>query len=415
MRSTQRDRIAQARRAFPTLDEMTYLNVATHGLTPQPVLDRYLEMISLTAQYGHLRYRDEDVPAYERARAAVAGILDVPATWLAFGRNATDGLNYVLGSLAWEPGDEVIISDQEHPALTLLWEYGARRELFTGTTFTVDRDPATTLRNLEGRITARTRLIACSHVSSQTGIRLPGPAICALAGRLNAAGRARPILTLIDGTQELGQWRVSVPAIGCDFYVSNGHKWLGGPPGSGILVVREQAWGLLSPPYMAGGIGRAEDQDPIADMLAPAAAAPPPAAAQRSGRDVPCLFESGTQNLAVVAVLNDAVAWLDSLGWGWIEQREQTLAARLRAQLHDLPGVRVLTPDAWEHSSAITAFSMAGIDARHVHKTLWEQRIITRYVPERNGIRISTPYFTSEEELDRLITALERVRGESGR
>jgi selenocysteine lyase/cysteine desulfurase len=55
------------------------------------------------------------------------------------------------------------------------------------------------------------------------------------------------------------------------------------------------------------------------------------------------------------------------------------------------------------------------MDALHVHRTLWEQRIITRYVPERNGIRISTPYFTSEEELDRLIAALERLRGESGR
>jgi selenocysteine lyase/cysteine desulfurase len=58
---------------------------------------------------------------------------------------------------------------------------------------------------------------------------------------------------------------------------------------------------------------------------------------------------------------------------------------------------------------------MEGTDALYIHKTLWEQRIITRYVPERNGIRISTPYFTSEEELDRLIAALERLRGESGR
>jgi selenocysteine lyase/cysteine desulfurase len=406
MLSSERDRIAAVRRAFPTLDEMTYLNVATHGLTPRPVLDRYLELISLTAQYGHLRYAAEDVPAYERARAAVAGILDVPATWLAFGRNATDGINDVLGSLKWQPGDEVIISDQEHPALTLPWEYGARRGLFTGKTFTVDPDPAITLRHLEGQITPRTRLIACSHVSSQTGIRLPGPAICALARRLNRVpasrvGRARPILTLIDGTQELGQWRVSVPAIGCDFYVSNGHKWLGGPPGSGILVVREQALGLLTPPYMAGGIGRAEDQDPIADMLA--------------HRDAPCLFECGTHNLAVVAVLADAVAWLDRLGWAWIEQRERTLAARLRAQLRELPGVRVLTPDPWEHASAITSFSLQGTDALYIHKTLWEQRIVTRYVPERNGIRISTPYFTSEEELDRLIAALERLRGERGR
>jgi selenocysteine lyase/cysteine desulfurase len=411
MRSIERDRIAQARRAFPTLDEMTYLNVATHGLTPQPVLDRYLELISLTAHYGHLRYVAEDVPAYQRARTAVAGILDVPATWLAFGRNATDGINYVLGSLQWQPGDEVIISDQEHPALTLPWEYGARRGLFTGRTFTVDPDPANTLRHLEGQITPRTRLIACSHVSSQTGIRLPGPAICALARQLNESGRERPIVTLIDGTQELGQWRVSVPAIGCDFYVSNGHKWLGGPKGSGILVVREQSLGLLTPPYMAGGIDGAEDQNPVEHMLA--------------RRDVSCLFESGTQNLAVVAVLADAVAWLDGSeealtsacggGWEWIEQRERTLAARLRAQLRELAGVRVLTPDAWEHSSAITAFSMAGIDTRHIHKTLWEQRIITRFVPERNAIRISTPYFTSEEELDRLIAALERLRGERGR
>src|SRR5690348_8628627 len=118
---TERNDIAEVRRAFPGLTDMTYLNVATHGLTPQPVLDRYLEMISLTAHYGHQRYDAEDVPEYQQARAAVAGILDVPPSWVAFGRNATDGINYVFGSLAWQPGDEVIISDQEHPALYLPW------------------------------------------------------------------------------------------------------------------------------------------------------------------------------------------------------------------------------------------------------------------------------------------------------
>ncbi len=390
MLTTEANRIAEVRSAFPGLDEMTYLNVATYGLTPQPVLDRYLEMIALTAQFGHLRYQDEDVPAYRRARTAVAGILDVPDTWLAFGRNATDGINYVLGSLAWQPGDEVIISDQEHPAVTFPWDYGVRRGVFAGKTFSVDPDPALTLRHLEEQITPRTRLILCSHISSQTGIRLPAAAICTLAERLNAEGRARPLLTLIDGTQELGQWRVSVPAIGCDFYVSNGHKWLGGPKGSGILVVRPQARELLTPPYMAGGIDRVED--PVADVLA--------------HRDVPRLFECGTQNLAVVAVLSDAVAWLDGLGWDWIERRERDLATRLRAQLGALPGVRVLTPAAWEHSSAITTFSVDGVDAQPLQQTLWGRRIVTRYVPERNGIRISTPYFTSEQELDRLIAAL---------
>jgi selenocysteine lyase/cysteine desulfurase len=313
---------------------------------------------------------------------------------VAFSRNATDGINYVFGSLAWQPGDEVIISDQEHPALFLPCGYGERRGLFTTRTFAVDADPAVTLRNLERQITPHTRLITCSHVSSQTGIRLPGPAICALARRLNEAGRGRQILTLIDGTQELGQWPVSVPAIGCDFYVSNGHKWLGGPKGSGILVVREEAFPLLTPPYMAGGIE--DHDDPIGDML--------------SHCDAPHLFESGTQNLAVVSVLTDAIAWLDNLGWSWIEERERTLAAYLRAQLRTISGVTVLTPDAWEHSSAITSFSIEGLNALHIHTTLWDQRIIARHVPERNGIRIATPYFTTEEELDRLIAALRRLR-----
>jgi len=391
---TENSRIAEVRRAFPSLGEMTYLNTATHGLAPQPVLDRYLEIVSRTAHYGHMIYDNGDVPAYGRARVAVASILGVPPSWLAFSRNATDGINYVLGSLAWQPGDEVITSDQEHPAVTFPWGYGVRRGTFVGKIFAVDPDPAVTLRNLEAQVTERTRLIVCSHISSQTGIRLPGPAICALAQRLNDAGRARPILTLIDGTQEVGQWRVDVPAIGCDFYVSNGHKWLGGPKGSGILVVRPQSCQVLTPPYMAGGID--EIEDPIGDML--------------RHRDAPRMFESGTQNLAVVSVLTDAVAWMDTLGWPWIEERERALAGYLRAALRTIPGVRVLTPDAWERSSAITTFSREGFEALHIHATLWEQRIITRYVPELNAIRISTAYFTTEGELDWLIEALGQIR-----
>lgn len=125
--------------------------------------------------------------------------------------------------------------------------------------------------------------------------------------------------------------------------------------------------------------------------------------------DAPTMFETGTQNLAVVTVLADAIEWLDEVGWEWIEDRERALATQLRGLLRELPSVRVLTPDAWEHSSAITSFTMEGQDALALQKTLWEQGIITRWVPEHNGIRISTPYFTAEDELDRLIAALGRI------
>jgi L-cysteine/cystine lyase len=144
---------------------------------------------------------------------------------------------------------------------------------------------------------------------------------------------------------------------------------------------------------MAGGIDRVEP--PIEGMLA--------------HRDAPTLFESGTQNLAVVTILTDAVAWMDDLGWDWIEGRERSLAAYLRARLPTVPGVSVLTPGAWEQSSAITTFAKEGVDALEMQQIFWGRRIVTRYVGELNAIRISTPYFTSEEELDRLIAALGEI------
>ena len=152
---------------------------------------------------------------------------------------------------------------------------------------------------------------------------------------------------------------------------------------------------------MAGGIEE-PGGDAIEDML--------------SHRDARHMFESGTQNLAVVSVLADAVAWIDSLGWDWVEQRERALAGYLRVRLRTVPGTTVLTPDAWENSSAITSFSIEGVDAKQLQTGLWQRQIITRLVPEHNGIRISTPYFTSEEDLDTLIDALETyVKDESAR
>ena len=110
----------------------------------------------------------------------------------------------------------------------------------------------------------------------------------------------------------------------------------------------------------------------------------------------------------MISILADVVEWLDGLGWTWIEDRERELAGFLRAALRTVPGVTLLTPDRWDWSSAITSFSMEGTDALDLQKWLWEQRIVTRYVSERNGIRIATPYFTNEEDLDHLVDALRR-------
>ena len=112
--------------------------------------------------------------------------------------------------------------------------------------FAIDPDPETTLANIRALLTPRTRIIASSHVSCQTGIRIPAKEVCDLA-------RERSILVFLDGAQAVGQFPVDVKALGCDFYTSNGHKWLHGPKGTGFLYLRRERLDEVRPMQVGAG------------------------------------------------------------------------------------------------------------------------------------------------------------------
>lgn len=368
---------------FPALAGLTYLNLGTHGLMPEPALLRYLEASARYEREGHFAHADLDAER-ERARARLAALLGAPPATVALTGNANDGINIVAAGIAWRPGDEVLITDQEHPAIESPFGHLAERGRIALRRFAFGADPEETLANLEAALTPRTRLVAVSTVSSQTGARLPARPATAIA-------HARGAEILIDATQALGQVALDATAIGCDYLVSNGHKWLLGPKGTGLLYVRPDRLEALEPAHVGAG-----------SLLEGAS---PPTLLPTAAR-----FEFGTRALPLWAGMNAALDWWEERGVEPILAHMAGLATELKARVQANPRLTLLTPLPWEHSSALVSFSVEGEpDSMALLRKLWERRVVTRSVPELQALRISCAPFSDEGDLDRLFEALEAV------
>ena len=373
------------RAQLPGLSDAVYLNTGTAGITARPVLERLIEEVTLFEERGEVVYHEMQA-RMEAARARLAALIGAHADELAFTRNATDGVNLVAWGLPWQPDDEVLLSNEEHPAMNLPWHHLRRSGGPTLRTFRIEPDPEATLRNVRALITPRTRLIASSHVSCVSGTRVPARELCALASE-------HGVLSLLDGAQAVGQFPVDVGALGGDVYVGNGHKWLHGPKGTGFLYVRRDRLDELAATHVgAGAFERPLDLDALRPV--------------KSARR----YEYATRSYGTYAALGAAIDWLDGLGWDRLERRLAHLSAYLKDRLPEIPGLTLASPKPWEHSSALVSFSLPGGDSSRIQSYLWEEgRVRARIFPDRPLVRISTAHFNTEAELDLLVSLLKAL------
>ncbi len=375
------------REAIPFLQDRVYLNTGTEGLLAEPVLADYQAAIARQEREGHaaLEWRYAEL---ERTREAVAGLLQAPLSTIAFTRNATDGHNIVLHGMNWQPGDELLISNQEHPALSHPAAYLQKRGKLSVRVFEIDADPQITLQNIRAALSPATRLIAFSHVSCESGIRLPAKEICQLAHEHGA-------WALLDGAQSLGAIRVDVVELACDFFVSNGHKWLCGPKETGILYVRSDRLDALT--LRAVGAGTFEhfswNGEDFRHRLKP---------------DVR-RFEFGTRNHAALVGLHSAITWLEGLDLSNVYAHIRDLAQQAHRMLAETPGVEVVTPQSADDSAGIITFNSLGKHPSEVAQALWQQGIITRPTTTSPGVRASAGYFNTEQDFERLTAALRSI------
>lgn len=228
---------------------VTFLNHGSYGACPEPVL-AIQRAFRERLEAEPVRFLSGDLPGLlDEARVAIGGFLGADPEGLAFVTNATTGVNTVLQSLRFEPGDELLTNDHEYNATLNAMRFVAARD---GAAVVVARipfpiaGPDETLSAILGAVTPNTRLVLVSHITSPTGIVLP---VREIVAELNARG----IDTLVDAAHAPGMVPVDVDALGAAYWTANGHKWLCGPKGTAVLWVREDRRERIHPLVVSHG------------------------------------------------------------------------------------------------------------------------------------------------------------------
>jgi len=371
--------------AFPVLERVAYLNTGTYGPMPAPALDEFVRAVT-ALERGGVACEISLAEEADSLRSALADMVGAHPDEIGFTGNATDGINLAVAGHDWQPGDEVITADQEHEAMLhpLLYLQATRGIRVRRAQCSANADEM--LAHLDTQWTERTRMLAFSHVTCETGVVLPAEAMCRWA-----VGRG--VHTLLDVSQSLGAFPVHVGTIGCDCMAANGHKWLHGPTGTGFFYARRDVLPELRPAHVgAGSLARADYDMGVAE--------PWPTARR---------FEFGTRAWANAAGWNASLRWMQSLGLGRIREHMLAMGTYAMDALESINGLSLLTPRAACERAGIVSFSIAGLDAGEIGTKLSrDDAIVTRHVPHYNAVRISLAHFTSALHVDRLAIALDR-------
>jgi L-cysteine/cystine lyase len=354
----------EARAQFPVLERLAYLNAGTNGPLARATVEAMIEQerADLETGRGGAAYFEQALELRSQARAKLATAVGVGEDKLALATSTTNACNIVLAALGLRPEDEIVTTDGEHfgllgPLATspARVRVAAVREL----------PPEHALDVLLGEITPRTRLVALSHVCWMSGNRFPVVEVKAQTG----------LPVLVDGAQSVGA--IPVDAGRFDYYAFSCQKWLCGPDGTGGLVVAEpESLRIAAPSYLSQ-----ESYEEAGEFV-------PRAGALR--------FDPGWTPPPSLAGLDAA---LDAAP-DWRFERAAEAAGRCRALLADR--VEVVT----EPGQGTLVSFRAEEDSGELVRRLYDAGVVVRDIPALGWIRVSCGWWTSDEDLERLVAAL---------
>jgi cysteine desulfurase/selenocysteine lyase len=289
---------------------------------------------------------EEATQAYEAARGAVAGWLNVALDEVIFTSGATAAINLVAQSWtrSLSPGDEILLTELEHHSNIVPWQLAAERQGLVLRALPATAEGRIDLATLPAMVGARTKLIAATHVSNVTG------AVTDVAA-LAAAARSCGAKLLLDGSQRAPHGPLDIPALGADFYVFTGHK-LYGPNGIGALWARREILAAM-PPFLGGG-----------EMIRRVTI-------ERSTyADPPRRFEAGTPPIAQAIGLGAAIGFLSALDWNAVAAHEMSLTQRLLDGLAADRRIRIFGPAGLQSRIGVVSFDMEGAHPHDVCQIL---------------------------------------------
>lgn len=397
------DYISAIRDQFPILktrigsNSLIYFDNGATSQKPQCVIDalnEYYTNENANIHRGVHYLSQQATEKYELARESLRSFLNAAHVHeIIFTSGTTSAINLVASSFGklLSDGDEILISEMEHHSNIVPWQMICQAGNFKLKYFPITDSGELNLDSIDQLITAKTKLVAVTHVSNALGTINPIEKIIEKAHAVGAK-------VLIDAAQSLQHFRVDVQELDCDFLVFSGHK-IFGPTGTGVLYGKEALLNEMSP-WQGGG-----------DMIKTVTME------KTVYNDLPHKFEAGTPNIAGGIGLGVAIDWLAGLDARQIEEHETDLLNYATQRIREIDGVRIYGES--KAKCAVLSFLIAGLHPYDVGTLLNQQGIAVRtghhcaqpvmdYYKIPGTIRASFSLYNTRDEIDFFIDALKR-------
>jgi cysteine desulfurase/selenocysteine lyase len=400
--------VLEIRSEFPILHQevngkpLAFLDSAASSQRPRQVIDclsEYARRYHSNVHRGVYKLSEEATFAFERARGKVARFINATSPReIVFTRNTTEAINLVAqswGGANIQAGDRILLSTMEHHSNLVPWQMLAQRTGAHIDYIQIDGNGRLVLDDLDSLLTERTKMVALTQQSNVLGTINP---ITMIAERAHAVGA----VMLVDGAQSVPHMHTDVQDLGADFLAFSGHKMCG-PTGIGVLWGRRALLEAM-PPFMGGG-----------SMIKTVTLE------QSTYADVPTRFEAGTPAIGEAIALGEAADYLYKMGMEKIHQYEYDLVSYAMEALSQVDGLTIYGPPSAEDHGGAISFTLQGIHPHDIATILDGEGVAVRAghhctqplhkilnVPAT--VRASVYLYNFPEEIDRLVTGLEKTK-----
>jgi isopenicillin-N epimerase len=362
---------------FRVPPDRVMLNAANLCPSPVQIYDAVSSYQTRLSGDVSMQYRAVFIERRKKSIELLAKFIGAETSELGITRNTSESNCTIVHGIELQRGDEIILWDQNHPSNKEVWQKRAARDGIVIKLVSVPANPSAPeelLSPFANAFTAKTKIIAFSHVSNVSGISLPAKELCSLA-------RSKGVLSLIDGAQTLGFHEVNVKDLGCDFYTASTHKWLMGPLENGVLYMRKEHIEKIWPNIIGGGW---HDNTTTVD-------------------DKICFL--GQRNDTTTAALPEIISFHETIGRRNIYERVVALNTMLKEQLKKkLPNATFITPVSPSMSGGIVIISVPGVEAKAVVQKMYDTHGIATALT--GGVRMSPHIYNTAEDINRVTDAL---------
>jgi selenocysteine lyase/cysteine desulfurase len=360
-------------------DWRAYLNNGSLGVPPRPVVQAVEDSLERGASLVDDQYPRWGYETLDKEREAFAQFAGCKKEELAIVHSATEAMSIVAAGLDLKAGDEVLITDQEHPSGRGCWYMRAARSAITVREVKIPLPPPKPEALVDLMVSAvgpKTKVLSFSGVLTTTGLVMPTREIC-------QAARRRGVIVVVDGAHMLGQVPVRVGELGCDYFAASPHKWMFAPPGSGLLYIREENLDRLWPTVVTASW---DDKKLGAARF----------------------MMIGTNNKAVVDGAVAGLRFYDALGHDAVLRRIHELAQYVRRKAAEVPYLELLTPDDDRMYGGLVTVRFRDKDAAPFREACRKRKI---WIYGGDFLRVATHVHTRKKDLDMLFATMRETLG----